>query len=123
MNVRRVVNPELIPLGLGVFGSTFLATQLGDLLEKQQNPLVVNYRRELVGAIMTIAGTLLMRGSRDMRTVGMAIGATGVASIASGLTRRFIGGSPSAAPSVRDGDTVGGGSSAQPAPGDYYLIA
>src|SRR5690606_14024127 len=91
LNLKKVVNPELIPMGLGVFGATFLATQLGDLLERQANPVVVDYRRELVGPILTVTGSLMMRGSRDMRTVGMAIGATGVAAIASGLTRRFMG--------------------------------
>lgn len=127
--MKKVVNPQLIPLGLGVFGSTFLATQLGDLFEKQSNPLVVNYRRELVGAILTVGGTLMMRGSREMRTVGMAIGATGVAAIASGLTRRFTGGSPLAVyngePQTRTPVGGGGGDSSltKPPSGGLYLIA
>lgn len=124
MNLKKVVNPELIPMGLGVFGATFLATQLGDLLEKQANPVVVDYRRELVGAILTVAGSLMMRGSKDMRTVGMAIGATGVAAIASGLTRRFMGDRTS---NTSNTDTATrGGTLAQLPPGGpssgYYVL-
>ncbi len=111
LNIKKVVDPQLIPMGVGVFGSTFLATQLGDLLERQSNPLVVEYRRELVGAILTIGGTLMMRGNREMRTVGMAIGATGVASVLSGLVRRIVDRSPTTAPSYRNGvPQTGGGS-------------
>lgn len=125
MNLKKVVNPELIPMGLGVFGATFLATQLGDLLERQANPVVVDYRRELVGAILTVTGSLMMRGSKDMRTVGMAIGATGVAAIASGLTRRFMGDRTS---NTSNTDTAvrGGGTLAQLPPGGpssgYYVL-
>lgn len=122
MNLKKVVNPELIPMGLGVFGATFLATQLGDLLEQQANPLVVDYRRELVGAILTVAGSLMMRGSKDMRTVGMAIGATGVAAIASGLTRRFIGDSPQSRTSNTDSARRNGGTLAQVPPGSSYML-
>ena len=133
--MKKVVDPQLIPMGVGVFGSTFLATQLGDLLEKQPNPLVVEYRRELVGAILTVGGTMMMRGSREMRTVGMAIGATGVAAILSGLVRRIMDRSPTTVPSYlngvpRTGGPVGGGggvggiggSVVNPPPG-HYLIA
>lgn len=123
MNLKKVVNPELIPMGLGVFGATFLATQLGDLLEKQANPVVVDYRRELVGAILTVTGSLMMRGSKDMRTVGMAIGATGVAAIASGLTRRFMGESPSRTSNT---DAAGRGDTTAQlppgGPGSYYVL-
>lgn len=130
MNLKRVVNPQLIPMGLGVFGATFLATMLGDLFEKQANPLVVEYRRELVGAILTVGGTVMMQGSREMRTVGMAIGSTGVAAVASGLVRRVTGGSPSAVNTgsggSRTGGTVGGGSAGgsviQPPPGHYNIV-
>lgn len=130
LNLKRVVNPQLIPMGLGVFGATFLATMLGDLFEKQANPLVVEYRRELVGAILTVGGTVMMQGSREMRTVGMAIGSTGVAAVASGLVRRVTGGSPSAVNTgsggSRTGGTVGGGSAGgsviQPPPGHYNIV-
>lgn len=118
--MKQVVNPELIPMGLGVFGSTFLATQLGDLLEQQANPLVVEYRRELVGAILTVGGTLMMRGSKELRTVGMAIGATGVAAIVSGLVRRVMEASTTRPSSPGNGT---GGSMVQPPPGGYILIA
>ena len=121
MNLKKVVNPELIPMGLGVFGATFLATQLGDLLERQANPVVVDYRRELVGAILTVTGSLMMRGSRDMRTVGMAIGATGVAAIASGLTRRFMG-ERTRNTSDTDAANRSGGTLAQLPPGGYYVL-
>lgn len=131
--MKKVVDPQLIPMGVGVFGSTFLATQLGDLLERQSNPLVVEYRRELVGAILTVGGTMMMRGSREMRTVGMAIGATGVAAILSGLVRRIMDRSPTTVPSYLNGipRTGGGGgggggglggSVVNPPPG-HYLIA
>jgi len=133
LDVKKLVNPQLIPMGLGVFGATFLATMLGDLLEKQPNPLVVEYRRELVGAILTVGGTLMMQGSREMRTVGMAIGSTGVAAIASGLARRFVDGKatsgrvePVARSPVFNGNGSGGGSGTAltpTPPGGYYLIA
>lgn len=135
MNLKKVVNPQLITMGLGVFGATFLATQLGDLLEKQTNPLVVNYRRELVGAVLTVGGTMLMSGGgRELRSVGMAVGATGVASVASGLARRLSDGSPLAAgtnngngkvnlPSGGNLSIGGGGSAGGHGPGgSYYLI-
>lgn len=130
--MKKVVDPQLIPMGVGVFGSTFLATQLGDLLEKQPNPLVVEYRRELVGAILTVGGTMMMRGSREMRTVGMAIGATGVAAILSGLVRRIMDRPPATVPSYLNGvprtggggGGVGGigGSVIQPPPGHYQIV-
>lgn len=131
LDVKKLVNPQLIPMGLGVFGATFLATMLGDLLERQPNPLVVEYRRELVGAILTVGGTLMMQGSREMRTVGMAIGSTGVAAIASGLARRFVDGSasnsrvqPVARNPVFNGSGGGSGTALTPTPpGGYYLIA
>lgn len=135
MNLKKVVNPQLITMGLGVFGATFLATQLGDLLEKQTNPLVVDYRRELVGAVMTVGGTMLMSGGggRELRSVGMAIGATGVASVASGLARRLSDGSPLAAGTNSGNGTVnlpsggnfsigGGGSVGGQAPGGGYYL-
>lgn len=120
LNLKQVVDPELIPMGLGVFGSTFLATQLGDLLEKQANPVVVEYRRELVGAILMVGGTLMMRGSKELRTVGMAIGATGVAALLSGLVRRVMGDSTARPTSPGNG---AGGSMVQPPSGGYILIA
>lgn len=132
LDVKKLVNPQLIPMGLGVFGATFLATMLGDLLERQPNPLVVEYRRELVGAILTVGGTLMMQGSREMRTVGMAIGSTGVAAIASGLTRRFVEGKASngrvepvaRTPVFNGGGSGGSGVALTPTPpGGYYLIA
>lgn len=130
MNVKKVVDPQLIPMGVGVFGSTFLATQLGDLLERQSNPLVVEYRRELVGAILTVGGTMMMRGSREMRTVGMAIGATGVAAVLSGLVRRIMERPQATVPSYLNGvprTGVGGGggglggSVVNPPPGHYLM--
>lgn len=138
VNLKKVVNPQLVTMGLGVFGATFLATQLGDLLEKQTNPLVVDYRRELVGAALTIGGTMLMSGGgRELRSVGMAVGATGVASVASGLARRLTDGSPLAAGTNNGNGTVnlpsggnfsiGGGSSGGSSSGSgnlsggYYL--
>lgn len=134
MNLKQVVNPQLIPMGLGVFGATFLATMLGDLFEKQANPLVVEYRRELVGAILTVGGTVMMQGSKEMRTVGMAIGSTGVAAVASGLVRRVTGGSPSAVNTGNGSRTGGpvsgggggggglGGSVVNPPPGHYNIV-
>lgn len=133
LNLKRVVNPQLIPMGLGVFGATFLATMLGDLFEKQTNPFVVEYRRELVGAILTVGGTVMMQGSREMRTVGMAIGSTGVAAVASGLVRRVTGGSPSAVNTGNGSRTGGpvsggggggglGGSVVNPPPGHYNIV-
>jgi len=84
---------------------------------------------------LTVGGTMMMRGSREMRTVGMAIGATGVAAILSGLVRRIMDRPTATVPSYlngipRTGGPVGGGgaggglggSVVNPPPG-HYLIA
>lgn len=88
MKVSNVVDPKLIGMGLGVFGATFLSAQLVDYLDDQ--PTVGEYAREIAGAILTVGGSLLM-GNKETKTIGLAMGATGVSTVASGLVRRFTG--------------------------------
>lgn len=91
---------RLLLTGVGVFGATFIATQATDLVDNSQNPLIKNYAREIVGAGLTLAGAFMM-GNKDMQVLGIAVGGTGVSTIASGLVKRAMGASPAA---VQNGD-------------------
>ena len=88
MKVSKVVDPKLIGMGLGVFAATFLSAQMADFLDDQ--PAVGEYAREIAGAVLTVGGSLLM-GKKETKTVGLAMGAAGVSTVASGLVRRFMG--------------------------------
>lgn len=100
MKASNLVDPQLIGMGLGVFGATFLSAQLVDFLDDQ--PTVGEYAREITGAVLTIGGSLLM-GNKDTKTIGLAMGATGVSTIASGLARRLTGKTASTPPQNRNG--------------------
>src|SRR5690606_309867 len=95
MKVSNVVDPKLIGMGLGVFGATFLSAQLVDYLDDQ--PTVGEYAREIAGAVLTVGGSLLM-GNKETTPVGLAMGAAGVSTVASGLVRRFTGKTASTPP-------------------------
>lgn len=104
MKFDKVVDPKLIGMGLGVFGATFLSTQMVDMLGDQPTPFVREYAREITGALLTVGGTFLM-GGRETKTVGLAVGAAGVSTIASGVVRRLQGKAPAA---VRQNGNVNG---------------
>lgn len=95
MKVSNVVDPKLIGMGLGVFGATFLSAQMVDYLDDQ--PAVSEYAREIAGAVLTVGGSLLM-GNKETKTVGLAMGAAGVSTVASGLVRRITGKTASTPP-------------------------
>src|SRR5690606_30882118 len=95
MKASKLIDPKLIGMGLGVFGATFLSAQLVDFLDDQ--PTVGEYAREIAGAVLTVGGSLLM-GNKETRTVGLAMGATGVSTVASGLVRRITGKTASTPP-------------------------
>jgi len=88
MKVSKVVDPKLIGMGLGVFAATFISAQMVDYLDDQ--PAVGEYAREIAGAVLTVGGSLLM-GTKDTKTVGLAMGAAGVSTVASGIVRRLMG--------------------------------
>ena len=88
MKVSKVVDPKLIGMGLGVFAATFISAQLVDYLDDQ--PAVGEYAREIAGAVLTVGGSLLM-GTKDTKTIGLAMGAAGVSTVASGIVRRLMG--------------------------------
>lgn len=119
MKVSKVVDPKLIGMGLGVFGATFLSAQLVDFLDDQ--PTVGEYAREIAGAVLTVGGSLLM-GNKETRTVGLAMGATGVSTVASGLVRRITGKTASTPP-----QNGGNGNNSDwlfgPNPGEIYLAS
>lgn len=100
MKASKLVDPQLIGMGLGVFGATFLSAQLVDLLDDQ--PTVGEYAREIAGAVLTVGGSLLM-GNKETKTIGLAMGATGVSTVASGLVRRLTGKPASTPPQNRNG--------------------
>jgi hypothetical protein len=96
MKMSNVVDPKLIGMGLGVFAATFLSAQLVDKLDDQTG-FVGDYAREIAGAVLTVGGSLLM-GNKETKTIGLAMGATGVSTVASGLVRRITGKTASAPP-------------------------
>lgn len=112
MKVSKVVDPKLIGMGLGVFGATFLSSQLVDYLDDQ--PTVGEYAREIAGAVLTVGGSLLM-GNKETKTIGLAMGAAGVSTVASGLVRRLTGKTASTPP-----QNSSGGSDYILTPGDWY---
>lgn len=112
MKASKIVDPQLIGMGLGVFGATFLSAQLVDFLDDK--PTVGEYAREIAGAVLTVGGSLLM-GNKDTKTIGLAMGAAGVSTVASGLVRRLTGKTASAPPQNTNGD-----SSYTLTPGDWY---
>lgn len=113
MKMSKVVDPKLIGMGLGVFAATFLSSQIVDKLDDQTG-FVGDYAREIAGAVLTVGGSLLM-GNKKTKTIGLAMGATGVSTVASGLVRRFTGKTASTPPSSNGGivnipgGSVGGG--------------
>ena len=88
MKVSKVVDPKLVGMGLGVFAATFISAQMVDYLDDQ--PAVGEYAREIAGAVLTVGGSLLM-GTKDTKTLGLAMGAAGVSTVASGIVRRLMG--------------------------------
>ncbi len=88
MKVSKVVDPKLIGMGLGVFAATFISAQMVDYLDDK--PAVGEYAREIAGAVLTVGGSLLM-GTKDTKTIGLAMGAAGVSTVASGIVRRLMG--------------------------------
>lgn len=81
---------RLLMTGVGVFGATFVAAQATDMVDNSPNQMIRNYAREIVGAGLTLAGALMM-GNKDLRILGIAVGGTGISTIASGLVRRARG--------------------------------
>lgn len=114
MKASKLVDPQLIGMGLGVFGATFLSAQLVDFLDDQ--PTVGEYAREIAGAVLTVGGSLLM-ANKETKTIGLAMGATGVSTVASGLVRRLTGKPASAPPQNRNGSN---GSGNTQLPGDWF---
>lgn len=114
MKASKLVDPQLIGMGLGVFGATFLSAQLVDFLDDQ--PTVGEYAREIAGAVLTVGGSLLM-ANKETKTIGLAMGATGVSTVASGLVRRLTGKPASTPPQNRNGSN---GSGNTLLPGDWF---
>ena len=114
MKASKLVDPQLIGMGLGVFGATFLSAQLVDFLDDQ--PTVGEYAREIAGAVLTVGGSLLM-ANKETKTIGLAMGATGVSTVASGLVRRLTGKTASTPPQTNNG---GSGYNLTPGYGDWY---
>lgn len=92
MSMKKFINVDLLTLGVGIFGSTFLASQLSDVVDNSPVEIVNDYAREIVGAGMLLVGSVLMRQQKgQVKTLGTALGGTGAATIAAGLARRFGG--------------------------------
>ena len=89
-DVKNIIDPKLLGMGVGVFAAGFAKDQVADALSQVRNNTLREFALEVTGVGLAVVGTMLM-GNRDLKNIGLAVGAVGISSVASGLYRRVTG--------------------------------
>ena len=111
---KKYINPRLIGQGLGIFAASFAAMQATNIAMSSGQKTIAAYAREIVGAGMTVAGSVMMTNPQ-LRNLGVAVGSVGVSTLASSALNRVMGVATttepakfSTAPATSNGNGLGG---------------